>query len=381
MEFRTIRQTSHIDGINRNPGADEHDKSLVWDNTVSKFKYVSFTASLANSKTNAGYVAKGDDASLGGYIWKLDSTKNPAWRKEDFLVSATRVGNSAVFTMNDSATKTLAFGALAWLDNTTGSVDSVFGRFGAVIAQSGDYTAAQVTNAFNKPVDTLDAILEGITNKHFTTVYKTKVDDAYAAMHTHLNKPVLDSITDAGGGIIPSAAQISDWDTYGPNDEQNVMDTVDAFIQDNTGITWVYDDLLNTLTPTVDLGAFTTDDLPESATKKYYTALNKTVESITLPSNTTVAGRCSSAISGVDYPTGWTLTPATSEYDLLITHSLGRKITDITVYSIDGSDNERILPPFSSAYTGVYVPSDGNSIVVEGLSTKETRLRVNIVFV
>jgi len=377
MEFRTIRQTSHIDGVNRNPGADEHDKSLVWDNVASKFKYVSFTASLPNSKLNAGFVAKGDDATAGSYIWKLDASKNPAWRKEDFLVSATRVGNSAVFTMNDSATKTLAFGALAWLDNTVNSVDSVFGRSGAVIAESGDYTAEQVTNAFNKPVDTLDAIFEGVTNKHFTSAYKTKVDDAYAAMHTHLNKPVLDLITDAGGGIIPSAAQISDWDTYGPNDEQNVMDTVDAFIQDNTGITWVYDDLLNTLTPTVDLGAFTTDDLPESATKKYYTTANQPVIEISLPYASTVAGRVNAATSGVDYPAGWILSAGISAVDLSIVHGLNRRVANVSICAVTGTEEQALFN--TAAYNGWKTP-DANSLLIQSLATIPKQIKIYMIF-
>jgi len=365
-------------------GTDEHDKSLVWDNTIlnpdgsfGQFKYVSFTASLPNSKLNAGFVAKGDDSAAGNYIWKLDAYKNPAWRKEDFLVSATRVGNSAVFTMNDSATKTLAFGALAWLDNTTSSVDSVFGRSGAVIAESGDYTAEQVTNAFNKPVDTLDAILEGVTNKHFTSVYKTKVDDAYAAMHTHLNKPILDLITDAGGGIIPSAAQISDWDTYGPNDEQNVMDTVDSFIQDNTGITWVYDDLLNTLTPTVDLGAFTTDDLPESATKKYYTTANQPVIEISLPYASTVAGRIAAATEGVDYPTGWILSAGVSAVDISIVHGLNRRVANVSVCAVTGTEEQALFN--TAAYNGWKTP-DANSLLIQSLATIPKQIKIYMIF-
>lgn len=71
------------------------------------------------------------------------------------------VGSGVVATepVADEITVTIAGGAAP--------VDSVFGRIGVVIAASGDYTAAQVTNAFDKSVDDTDAINEG-TNKFVT---------------------------------------------------------------------------------------------------------------------------------------------------------------------------------------------------------------------
>ena len=125
---------------------------------------------------------------------------------------------------------------MAWEDSINTGVTSIFTRTGDVVAQSGDYTAAQVTNAFDKINNDLDDILEGATNKHFTATYKTKIGDAYAAIHTHSNKAILDQITDAGGGVIPSAAQIEEWDTFSAIDAENVRDTVASFMQNNTGI-------------------------------------------------------------------------------------------------------------------------------------------------
>jgi len=100
MEFRGIRQTSHIDGVNRNPSTTEHDKALVWDNNTGKVKYVSYTSLLANSKTNNGYVTMGDSSSGANYIWKLDANKNPSWRVEEYLKSVARYpgGNSVSTT-------------------------------------------------------------------------------------------------------------------------------------------------------------------------------------------------------------------------------------------------------------------------------------------
>jgi len=126
MEFRSIRQTSHINGSNRNPGATEHDKALVWDNNIlnpdgsfGKFKYISYNSLSVNSKTNDGYVTKGSDAILGSQIWKLDADKNPDWRAEEYLKLVARQpgGDSALFTMNSGEIRELTLGALAWEDS------------------------------------------------------------------------------------------------------------------------------------------------------------------------------------------------------------------------------------------------------------------------
>lgn len=61
------------------------------------------------------------------------------------------------------------------MQSPTGGVSSVFGRSGVVTAQTGDYTAAQVTNAFDKTADTLDDITAGSTNVHFTSTMSSKL--------------------------------------------------------------------------------------------------------------------------------------------------------------------------------------------------------------
>jgi hypothetical protein len=375
MEFRTIRQTSHIDGSNRNPGVGEHDKAMVWDNNTQKVKYVLINGLSANAKTVDGYVVKGDDSAAANYIWKLDGTKNPAWRLEEYLASIAKVGNSAVFTMNSGGTKTLALGALAWEDTVPSSVLSVFGRSGAVLAVSGDYTAAQVTNALDKLNDTLDDIIEGDTNKHFTATYKSEVDANTLARHTHSNKAQLDLITNAGDGVIPTSAQIYEWDNYTTGDAQNVMDTVDSFIQDNTGITWAYDDTLNTLTPTIDLGDFTADDLPEGVTNKYY---KQSVYTFTLPAASTVAGRCSGTIVRGDGTATWTIAVDTNPIDLLITHGTNRDVVNVSIFAITTEGNRLLLN--NAAYSGVISPiaDPQNTIRIESLATIELPIIVNI---
>lgn len=51
---------------------------------------------------------------------------------------------------------------------------------------------------------------------------------------------------------------------------ERVDDRVSALIQNGTGISWVYNDGANTLTPTISLAAFDTDDLSEGVTNLYY---------------------------------------------------------------------------------------------------------------
>ena len=116
-----------------------------------------------------------------------------------------------------------------------GSVSSVFGRTGAVIAESGDYTASQVTNAFDKTTDDTDDITEGV-NK-FTTqtdINKLAGIEAGAEVNVNtdwastsgdseiLNKPTditdlsthsvteLNDVTNAGSGLIITSSERTD---------------------------------------------------------------------------------------------------------------------------------------------------------------------------
>ena len=63
---------------------------------------------------------------------------------------------------------------------------------------------------------------------------------------------------------------------------------------------------------------------------------------LTLPAAGSVAARCAAAVEGVNYPVGWTLAADVNPDDLLITHTTGKRASQVTVFSISGS-NESLL--------------------------------------
>lgn len=100
---------------------------------------------------------------------------------------------------------------------------------------------------------------------------------------------------------------------------------------------------------------------------------------ITLPSATTVAGRISGAVEGTNYPTGWILSVGTSEYDLSITHNLGKKISNVNIFTVDGTGQERMLRPFNNAYSGIVTPNS-NSVLIEALTDIQLQIKIYLTF-
>lgn len=341
LDIREIKQFKTISGDYISPSASEDGKKPTWNNLTQVFDYTDDNALESAARENAT--------------------------------------NRVEFTLVDGTKVYLALGALAWLDALSAAVSSVFGRTGAVTSQNGDYTAAQVTNAFNKAADDLDDIANGTTNVHLTAVKLAEITANTAARHSHTNKAVLDLITAAGGGVIPTAQQIIDWTNASSASAEFIQDTVATFLQNITGLTWTYNDTLGTLTPTVTLEAFTTDNLTEGSINKYASAADtQTVVTITLPSASTVAGRISAAVEGTDYPTGWVL--SADGIDIHIEHSMDRRVAGITVCS-DSLDIERVLLG-NAAYSGWFMPHPTNydEVVIEALATIETDITIQLIF-
>jgi hypothetical protein len=343
MELRQIKEFYTINGVFRSPSVSEDGMNITWDNSLGVFKYT----------------------------------------KDKFIVSASRDGatNRAKLILSDDSVVFLELGALAWASSITepevgGSpVESVFGRTGVITAQSGDYTASQVTNAFNTATQSLDNINAGTTNFHFTQADINEIAANTAARHAHSNKSILDAITDAGSGVIPSAEQIAEWDSFTSTSDQHIKDIVGAMVQNGTGITWVYDSVAGTLTPTVSLEDFTADNLEPGTTNTYVSTFAEgNVKTIKLPAGASVADRIASP---TELPVGWTLAVGSSSVDLLVTHGLTREIADVVVWSIETSGKVKLTN--NLAYSGLTAPNN-NSVLIRSLSTVAFPITIELIF-
>jgi hypothetical protein len=102
------------------------------------------------------------------------------------------------------------------------------------------------------------------------------------------------------------------------------------------------------------------------------------IQAITLPNASTVAARCSGAVEGTDYPTGWTIGTATYDEDLLITHTLDKKVSSVTIWTNEGENDRLLISPAN--YTGLIMPLS-NTLVIEGLAQTSKPIIIYITFV
>lgn len=99
---------------------------------------------------------------------------------------------------------------------------------------------------------------------------------------------------------------------------------------------------------------------------------------ISLPNAGDVLTRISSAVSGTDYPSDWTLSVGTSSVDLDITHNEDKYVTSVTVFSnTSGTQRQQLFN--SAAYNGI-ICSDSNHLTIQSLSRVPTRLYIYITF-
>jgi hypothetical protein len=103
----------------------------------------------------------------------------------------------------------------------------------------------------------------------------------------------------------------------------------------------------------------------------------KSVYTITLPSNSTVAGRCAGAVEGTDYPTGWTIEAGSNPVDLKITHGLGRRVVSVTIFSVNSTEERQLFD--NAAYSGIITLSD-DILRIESLATIQKEISIYIVF-
>ena len=99
---------------------------------------------------------------------------------------------------------------------------------------------------------------------------------------------------------------------------------------------------------------------------------------ILLGAYSSVAGRVAAWTPETE-TTGWTLA-VDSTYNLLITHTLtGSKVSGVNIFEIDG-DNERLLVPFNSAFSGVVNNTPAQTVLIEGLAPTTLAIRIELTF-
>ena len=100
--------------------------------------------------------------------------------------------------------------------------------------------------------------------------------------------------------------------------------------------------------------------------------------SIALPNAGSVQGRVDGATVGTDYPTGWTLSAAGNNIDLLVNHNLGKRVSNVNVMTVNG-DIEQLLRPFAGAYSG-WQTNNANQLQINGLATTPLPIKIYISF-
>ena len=99
---------------------------------------------------------------------------------------------------------------------------------------------------------------------------------------------------------------------------------------------------------------------------------------ITLPVGPSVANRIASAVSGVDYPTGWVLSVyGGNPNDLVITHNLNKRTANLTLFSVAGGVESQKLG--TAAYTEL-VGESLNQTRIAGLSQYPAPLVLHLMF-
>jgi hypothetical protein len=118
--------------------------STDWSTFNNKQATLSFTAPLVNTSNTISIPVA--TSIVDGYLDNLDWVNfNTAYNRS--LTSAAVTGTTTkTLTLNKQDGGTIT---ASWTDDNTDAVTSVFGRTGAVVATSGDYTTTQVTEGTN----------------------------------------------------------------------------------------------------------------------------------------------------------------------------------------------------------------------------------------
>lgn len=163
---------------------------------------------------------------------------------------------------------------------------------------------------------------------------------------------------------------------------------VGSFIQDSVFVTLAADTLFlgsDTLVEVTDIedlifSAIHADTLfigSDTLTSITDMPLTQKIYKISLPSASTLSGRCSAAAEGDDYPTGWTVEAGANPVDLKITHGLGRRAANVTIFSVTGTEERQLFD--NAAFSGILTEST-NILRIESLATIEKEISIYIMF-
>jgi hypothetical protein len=104
---------------------------------------------------------------------------------------------------------------------------------------------------------------------------------------------------------------------------------------------------------------------------------NASIFTINLPNAISVAARCEEATfePGAE---GFTV-EAHETINLKVTHNLGRYISHVSVYSVE-TNGLRLLEGTAAYVTGGILQPDANTLIIEGLATREKDIKIHLIF-
>lgn len=198
----------------------------------------------------------------------------------------------------------------------------------------------------------------------------------YVLKTTTINgKPLTGNINLVASDVnAPSGSGTSTGTNTGDETEATILGKlgINILSGDNTG------DQVAADVPVMDAeDLFVGTNVEEILTELYHlSSQNKNVFTISLPSSTTVAGRIAAAVAGVDYPSDWTLAAGVSPVDLLITHNLDRRIANVSVFAVTGTEEQMLFN--TAAFNGIKTPNT-NSLLIQSLATINKTIKIYII--
>ena len=203
----------------------------------------------------------------------------------------------------------------------------------------------------------------------------------------HLSLAQYTTVTQAADSTHNGYLTSTDWTTFnsklsalsagtGINYAGGVISTKDSEIVHNnlSGYSIVYHRSIN------DSGTSSTDLWSASKIRSYTEPFTQ-IYTIKLKAGTSIAQRVTGLVEGTDYPTGWSA-PSADGTSLVITHSLNKIATTVTVVSINGTTSDAVKLEghiACSTLTNVYYSSGYNRIKLDTFNVDGTVVHLKII--